>query len=273
MREVKAAWTAVAVAAAVTLVAGPAHADTPSHFARTSDTNSLNKAQPGGCDSPDEYPLAVSAEVKDGGAQVGRTNLILSPFGEVTVVATEDDTGFSGGWQVTTSSACHLPPVDWEVVASSSAQRSATATCRPGMKVYTAGGGVSGGLGNVMLERLRIAPDLGSVTVAGSEDDDGFAGPWAVTAQAICGTPHAGQTRRSATTAVDSAATKTVVASCQGAGRVHGVGGEITGGGGQVRIVAVKEDDKVSGVRITATEDEDGYAGVWSATAYAVCAP
>jgi hypothetical protein len=256
--------------------AGPAHGDNPSFSGRSTVTSSSDKALANDC-GPDRLAIGAGAGVKDGGAQVGLSRLAWSPFGKVTAVATEDDTGFAGGWSLQIGTACHLPPVGWEVMtaagaAGSATQRVATVKCRPGMRVYSAGGGVLGGQNNVVLEGLRIAPDLTSVTVTAAEDDNGFAGAWSANAQAVCGRPHTGQTRRAATTAVDSAATKTAVATCL-TGEVHGVGGEITGGGGQVRILAIADDSLSGGVRITAIEDEDGYAGNWSATAYAVCAP
>lgn len=146
----------------------------------------------------------------------------------------------------------------------------ATVACRPGARVYNANGGVFGGEGDVFLDDLRVAADLKSVTVTGAEDDDGTAAPWGVRAEAVCGRPHPNHQRRTATSGTDSAGTKTVSAHCPAGTTLHGIGGEINGGAGDVRLAAV---DSLVGLeaRVIAVEDQNGFAGDWSVTAYAVC--
>jgi hypothetical protein len=53
--------------------------------------------------------------------------------------------------------------------------------------------------------------------------------------------------------------------------RVHGVGGDIENGQGEVRMTAMWASSSTS-VTVTGTEEQDGYGNSWFVRAYAICA-
>jgi hypothetical protein len=148
-----------------------------------------------------------------------------------------------------------------------------TVSCPVGKRVLGAFGGVTGGFGQVVLDDLRPAADLRSVTVTGIEDQDGFAGKWAVTARAVCALALPGLQLMTTTSPVDSAEHKELTMSCPAGTEVHSMGAEITRGAGQVRLDAMIPQFGVqTQVLIGAIEDEDGYADRWSVTGHLICA-
>lgn len=68
-----------------------------------------------------------------------------------------------------------------------------------------------------------------------------------------------------------STSTQSVTATCPAGKRVHGVGGEIVGGEGQVRLTEMRATTSTT-VTVRASEDENGFSDTWKVRAYAVCA-
>jgi hypothetical protein len=116
-------------------------------------------------------------------------------------------------------------------------------------------------------------PTLTSVTVSGFEDEDGFAGDWGVAAIAVCASPPPGLQRVAATSEFHSEGeVKTVSARCPAGKNLLGTGAEITGGGGQVVLDDILPNAALTSVLATGVEDQNGFAGDWSVTSYAICA-
>jgi hypothetical protein len=194
-----------------------------------------------------------------------------------TVSGREDGSGFTGNWGVTAQAFCATPLPGLErVVATSttsSSNKTITAVCPAGKKLLGAGGEITNGSGQVVLDDLRPRSDLTGVLATGLEDGDGYAANWSVTAFAVCATPPAGLQRVAATSASTSN-DKSVQPNCTGGKRPLGVGGEVNSGAGQVSmdLSPFRVVDDFVGANARAFEDDTGFTGSWSVTAYAICA-
>jgi hypothetical protein len=191
----------------------------------------------------------------------------------VTVQGLEDQNGSADNWSVRAHAICAPPPPGLErVLATSpndSLNKSVTAVCPAGKRVLGAGGEVSAGGGQVVLDELTPTSSLGSVRVSGFEDQDGTATNWLLRAYAICAVPVAGLERIVATSTLSSD-NKTVVADCSAGKQLLGVGGELGGGGGG-QVVLDHLTPFTDGLFVTGNEDEDGTSSNWLVRAYAIC--
>lgn len=217
-----------------------------------------------------------------GGAVSGATGHIgldfMLPLSENTtwsVTGREDESGAASNWSLSTTVLCAPAPSGYQVVSGGSAWSSPTSkshlvSCPLGKVALGVGGAVSGASASeLILEDLRI--DTGSVTVTGAEDGTGFAGDWQVQARAICADQPAGYERRLDDSVHSSSSTRSVTVACSAGRKVHGVGAEILGGDGQVRLTAVHAVSSTS-VTASASEDDDGFSGNWKVRAFAICA-
>ncbi|MEV7225622.1 hypothetical protein AB0M79_01185 [Polymorphospora sp. NPDC051019] len=192
-----------------------------------------------------------------------------------SVTGREDETGTNATWSVTATALCAPAPAGFEVVSGTSSPTSVdedwlTIPCPLGKVALGVGGAVIGASNSeVLLEDLRI--DTGSVTVAGAEDGTGFAGNWQIHARAMCANQPAGYERLLDDSDYDSVSSKSVTVTCSPGRQVHGIGAEILGGNGQVRLTAAHAPDTTS-VTASAVEDEDGFSGSWKVRAFAICA-
>jgi hypothetical protein len=145
--------------------------------------------------------------------------------------------------------------------------------------VLGAGGEISAGGGQVVLEDIRIN-NLASVTVQGVEAQGGTASNWFARAYAICAASSRLEVGRP--TPSDSEFSKVATAGCvrtipHDGKLVTGGGGDVTGGAGQVRIHTSFPGTSLTGSgdfswRADAVEDENGFAPSWVLRAYAICA-
>jgi hypothetical protein len=147
--------------------------------------------------------------------------------------------------------------------------------CTEGKRVLGAAGEISASdprtFGQVRLDDIRPNASLTGVTVQGLADQDGTPSTWFLTSYAICANPIAGLVRISATSTLDSA-NKRVTAPCPAGKRVVGAGGDINAGNGQVLMDDLHPNSSLTGVTVQGVEDGDGFTGIWSLTAYAICA-
>jgi hypothetical protein len=126
----------------------------------------------------------------------------MAPFGTVpnaaNITAAEDETGLTANWALDTYAICASPLPGLELVRATSAAGSPgrvlqSANCPSGKRVVGVGAFLtqSSGFGQVGLETLLTSPlaSVGPPTAHlafASEDQNGFAGTWTLTAQAIC---------------------------------------------------------------------------------------
>jgi hypothetical protein len=169
-----------------------------------------------------------------------------------------------------------VPPPGLQRVSATSAlnstNKSITANCPAGKRVLGVGADINAGNGQVLFDDIRPNAALTAVTVQALEDETGFSGPWSVTAYAVCADPIAGLERVATTSALDSGPNKPVFMSCPSGKLATGVGADINAGSGQV-LFNVFDVSSSGGVIVQGTEDETGFSGPWSVTAYAICAP
>ncbi|MEU2662239.1 hypothetical protein [Micromonospora sp. NBC_01740] len=242
----------------------------------TGPSNSSAKTQNATCPTGTKVIGGGGAITGSGLGQVGMD--IMRPLigGDAySVTGREDENGVGGNWAVTANAICATPPAGLVMVSGSSAPSFGTSnwfekSCPAGKHAIGVGGAVVGAANSeVVLEDLRIHQN--SVVVAGAEDGTGFADSWWLDAVAICADPLPGEQRVIDDSVYSSAATQSVTATCPPGTRVHGVGGEILGGDGQVRLTQMRATTSTV-VTVSAAEDENGFSSNWKVRAYAVCA-
>ncbi|MFY1689258.1 hypothetical protein [Plantactinospora sp. WMMB782] len=222
--------------------------------------------------------LGGGGRIVNGNGQVTMdTMLPLVGGGAWSVTGREDGNGYGNDWSITTSALCAPEPAGLETRTQfsdhdSNLGKTMDVACPPGKKVLGLGAEMSGGLGRVVIDDLRPNADLTGITVAGMEDGGpDYLGKWTMVGKAICATPPAGLVRITGFGVLDSTTPKTAVARCPEGKRVHGVGGEIDNGQGEVRMTAMWANSSTT-VTVTGAEEEGGYGNSWAVKAYAICA-
>jgi hypothetical protein len=236
----------------------------------SASTKSVTSSCPAG-----KQVLGGGGDVISGSGQVIFDDLTpAADLKSVTVKGAEDETGFAAGWTVRALAICATPPPGLQRVSATSplnsSNKSVTATCPAGKRVVGTGADINAGNGQVAIDDMTPNAGLTAVTVQALEDQNGQAGPWNVTAYAICANPIAGLERVTASSALDSNTSKNIMASCPGGKGTVGTGSDINAGTGQVQQTQVFAGAARSDM--FAREDEDGFAGPWSITAFAICA-
>ncbi|MGV9979436.1 hypothetical protein ACWDUH_17325 [Micromonospora wenchangensis] len=241
-------------------------------------SNSVAKSQSAVCPAGTAVIGGGGAITGSGLGQVGMD--IVQPLADAglySVTGREDPDGVAGSWAVTATALCATPPAGLEVVTGHSAINSVNPKflevfCPAGKRAIGGGGAalaLGSGVSDVLLEDLRV--NQSSVTVAGVEAGNAFAGNWSVDVSVVCVDPLAGDQRVLVDSVASSTATRSATATCPAGKRVHGVGGEIVGGEGQVRLTGMRPTSSTT-VTVSAAEDGDGFSGTWKVRAYAVCA-
>jgi hypothetical protein len=161
----------------------------------------------------------------------------------------------------------------WKIVYGDSAvdsktYKSAVAECQGSKRVVGAGFKITGAGTDVILDDL--IPGATTVTVGAGEDQDGTDADWRVTAVAVCADPLPGLEIVTAASQFGTGGLKSATAACPSGKAVVGTGAALTNGWGHISIGALMVTD--STVDAYGTDDQDGYSGSWSVTAYAVCA-
>jgi hypothetical protein len=241
----------------------------------TSLSSSVNKARTVSCPTGKRV-VGAGAEIGGGNGQVVfediRPNATLT---NVTANAFEDETGFDGNWTVTAYAICANPIAGLELVratspSDSASPKSVTASCPTGKNLIGVGAERTGGGGQV--GTTGIIPNDSAMTavfVRQNEDETGFTGNWSVTADAICANASRRVTNTSLTNS--NAFKLTPTPFCQGGKQIVGVGGDITGGNGQVTIQDFRVSSALTDATLHAFEDDTGFGGNWSLRAYGVC--
>ena len=188
--------------------------------------------------------------------------------------ATEDETGYAGDWYVVGYVLCAPAPAGLEyrsasTTSSSQSSQGVSATCTTGKQVLGTGAVVNGGGREVGLSHMLPTPDaLTHVAAVAHEDETGYGGMWSVTAFAVCANP---PPRLQRVIAFPTTHRNSAVAVCPDGTQVHGIGGYLSGGWGEVRLVGAHPFFLTAGY-LVGGEDETGYAGSWSPVAVIICA-
>ena len=180
-------------------------------------------------------------------------------------------TGLAGTGSLLSPAAAAVPGLQQVAVATpsdSTSPKFVTASCPAPKVLVGTGAHVANGAGEVLIERIH--PVSTAVRVSASEDENGFGGAWSLHAYAVCADQLAGHEIKTAASVSDSASVKGATAACTAGKQVLGTGATTANGAGQVRLTAVAPG--AGAVSARAYEDETGYAGAWSVTAFAICA-
>jgi hypothetical protein len=237
---------------------------------------SANKSLAATC-SPGKRVLGVGADIGSGAGQVGIVEMIPNAtLTGATVRAVEDGNGYGGDWSLGASALCATPvPGLQRVVATSptnSISKGVIAACPAGKRLLGTGASIGGGGGRVVLRELIPNSALTSVSAFAAEDETNPTANWTVSAYAICANAVGGLQRVVAASPTNSTDGKSAVAACAAGKRVTGVGGELRGSGGQVRMDdLIPFPDPAASVQVIGIEDENGTTANWSAIAYAIC--
>ena len=159
-------------------------------------------------------------------------------------------------------------------VADSTNFRTVVADCPTGKSITGVGAAITGGDGDVVLE--GYAPVHGSPDYAvaeANEDVTGYAGNWSLTVYAFCVTLNPAIVIVSAATSSTSDGYKVKDVGCPEGDESIGVGGWINGGAGQVYLNDVYPPGILGGGGAIGVEVLNGYEGLWSIRAFAVCVP
>ena len=232
--------------------------------------------------------LGAGGSIGGGAGQVGMTRMLSGggpPAGGSLVSYEDDDGGFSGTWSQTAWAVCAYPLSGLQRVTahsafSSTAVKASSVSCPAGKRVVGAGFDHTAiidpqFMGVFVLDDLRISESLTSVTATSREapGQGGVLGSWRLAVQAVCAFPPPGLQFVSNLSARDSVSPKNATAVCPVGKRVLGVGGEITGGRGEVRFETLRPYAFFGqGALVNAIEDQDGATAAWDLRAYAICA-
>jgi hypothetical protein len=214
-------------------------------------------------------------DITGGGGQVLIDELVPSAT-SVGVIGEEDETGTSSNWVLRAYAICATPLPGLEVVSnvspSNSSGKNVTAPCPAGKRVVGAGGELTNGAGQVVLDDVAPNAALTGVTATGVEDENGYASNWTVTAYAVCANPPPGLELVTAFGDPESDFSASVPATCPSGKNLIGTGAEISGGGGQVVLDDIRPNAALTRVTVSGLEDETGLASDWTVFAHAVCA-
>lgn len=159
----------------------------------------------------------------------------------------------------------------WSAPTTSTSEttRSIAAACPAGKRVLGAFAFTSGNHSDVVITSL-IPTATAAIAVA-REDQDGTTDNWQVTVQLVCAFPVPGLTVVS-TSSESTSSNKQVTASCPAGTRLLSSGWSLGGSDGEVFLNGLSPSSALDRVSITGMEDQDGHAGAWRLTTYAVCA-
>ncbi|HET8659099.1 MAG TPA: hypothetical protein VFM55_08895 [Micromonosporaceae bacterium] len=221
--------------------------------------------------------LGGGASITGADSHVHLTRLQPSGSFDTYVAVAVERAPYAGSWRVSAYAVCGDEPAGLEYVSfhtatDSDGYKTATATCPGTKKLVGLGARTLGGDGQVVLDDIMPSGTLGWVTVTAYEVQGGFAGDWSMWAYGVCADPLPGLELRTASgTPIDST-DEIVSVGCPAGKQVHGVGGMLSGGLGQVSFDGVYPLADLDSAAVVALEDPDGYANNWYSRVYAICA-
>jgi hypothetical protein len=171
------------------------------------------------------------------------------------------DLGFLGDTQFVT----------FHTAANSDAVNEATAPCPAGTLVVSAGGRVSGGDGEVVLDDVAVDTTTQSAHVRAVEVEGGSANAWSVWAYAVCAEP--GSVFGYEVVEQDTVSTtgdKGYALHCPGTKLLIGLGASMVGANGDAHFTRIEPQGKAASVE--SIVDETGAPAPWVTHVQAVCA-
>jgi hypothetical protein len=160
--------------------------------------------------------------------------------------------------------------VTFHTQANSDPVNEISAPCPDDRVVVSAGGRITGGDGEVVLDDLDLEPDTQSVRVRAVEAEDGSAKMWSLWAFAVCAKP--GSVSGYEVLEQDTVSTtgdKGYTLHCPGSKKLIGLGTTMIGANGHAHFTRIEPQDKA--VAIESTVDETGAPAAWVTRVQAVC--
>jgi len=155
---------------------------------------------------------------------------------------------------------------------NSTSPKTITASCPSGRQVYGIGYATFFGNGLVTMDDVRPNAALTSVTFTAYENGATSLN-WQLYGSLRCG-PANGLRVVTANSSSNSTSPKTALATCPSSTRLYGLGGEITGGVGNVVFDDMVPNSTLTSASVVAYEDADlTVTSNWSISAYAICGP
>jgi hypothetical protein len=257
---------------------GAAHASVPG-LQRVS-ASSLSDSLPGkdrfvGCPAGQQV-LGGGARIFPGNGQVVVDGITPeSALAGVRVHGFEDADGTSLRWQVDGFAICADPLPGLVQVDTTSPENSfdkvAVAACPAGKQLIGAGAETNGGNGEVAIDDLIPNLVKNTVSTFGIEEHEALGSKWTITAHALCADPLPGLELRTLQSGPLSS-NQGVVLSCSAGKKLLGLGGEITGGFGNVVMDDLTPNATLTGASIGAREIQGGTVDEWKLKGYAICA-
>lgn len=172
--------------------------------------------------------------------------------------------------------------IGWSPLTGSEWAKTANAVCPAGKVVLGGGADIVGGGNEVRLTAMiPAAPGMPVHSYCAAAMEDGaYAADWTLYTWAICGNPIGQQYIQA--TSVSSSINKRMSVACPAGTKVHGTGAAVFVGPdedgsamGQKHLnrIGLFGAGALAGVDVAAHEDQTGYAGNWTTTVFAVCAP
>jgi len=281
LRRIAYLVAAVLVAAQLALVAQPAAAAPATISGLTivhgaSDTDSFDKSIFLEC--PDNQVIVGGSPIISTNPGVfarisGMWAGITGNHGFLVLLAEEEEINSPGNWVLFLTAVCAQRPPGYEIVpaplTTSAASANVTATCPAGKQLLAGFGIVQNDERNVILDDIQPSMNLNSVTVNAFADETGVTRPWDLFATAACANPVAGLQLQFLGSALNSMNKGYTVVFCPSGKRAISRGGTIDSGFGQVEWVGSFIDSNSAG--FLAFEDQTGFSGNWSQTAYVMC--
>lgn len=261
-------------AAALAALASPAAAAVPGLqiVSEPSESNSQSfKSQTVSCPAGKQV-IGTGAVITGGGRNVILDDLVPTST-TVRAGAREDQDGTPANWTVRAFAVCADPLPGYQIVSQTSLRnsddgKSRSASCPGGTRVLGGGAELTGGLGQVVINRML--PGNTSVDATGFEDQDGQSGNWALRTFAVCAVAPAGLEVQTRTSELNSGSAKSQSVGCSAGREALSAGWDINGATGEAGPNDVQP--RTRSVREVAFEEDDGFAGNWSLTARAICA-
>jgi len=266
----------VGLSGSMCVVASPASAAVPGLVlvsVSSADDSVFDKGAVANC-PPGKRVTGAGGDLFGGWGDVVMDNIaVLGPTAAGT--RAEEDSSYTGNWQITARAICADPLPGQTYVtsqsASNNANKSVTATCPPGTQLTGVGGDLIGAFGEVVLDDITPNPSLTAVTVWAYAEDP-YAASWSVKAFAACANPLPGLELIEASSANDALDSKWATAYCPAGKVLVGTGGDVTGAVGSVVMTITPHPTVPLSVVTVGANETDPYTINWKVRAFGICA-
>lgn len=227
---------------------------------------------------PGDRVLGGGGYISGGTGVVHFTRLQALGSTDQFIAVAEERGNYVGDWRVYAYAICGPAPagLEYSVVGRSSIDsetvKSAYLDCPDDKVAISYGARVVNGGGEVFLTAFGPAAGGNDARAIASEDENLFAGDWSVWTHAVCADEMPGQELVWADALPSDSIPDTITLACPAGKQVHGLGGYIGGGFGEVFHRAAYPSSTLGSVAAIVVEDANGTGNDYWDRVYAVCA-